>query len=191
LTLNRPSSLNALNLPMIRLLRQQLKAWQNDPEVIAVVLRGAGERAFCAGGDIRSLYESFRAQDGLHLTFFEEEYALDHYIYTYSKPILALMDGFVLGGGMGLVQGASLKVITERMKMGMPETGIGYFPDVGGSHFLSRLPGELGTYMGITGNQIRAADALYMGLADWCLPSEKLGELDRCLDSRLKLGSHA
>lgn len=183
LTLNRPSSLNALNLPMIRLLRQQLHAWQTDPEVIAVVLRGAGERAFCAGGDIRSLYDSFRATDGLHLTFFEEEYALDRYIYTYPKPILALMDGFVLGGGMGLVQGASLKVITERVKMGMPETGIGYFPDVGGSHFLSRLPGELGTYMGITGNQIRAADALYMGLAQWCLPSENLDELDRCLDS--------
>jgi enoyl-CoA hydratase/carnithine racemase len=183
LTLNRPSGLNALNLQMVRCLRQQLQAWQSDPEILAVVLRGTGQKAFCAGGDIRSLYDSFRAADDLYLTFFEEEYALDQYIHIYPKPILALMDGFVLGGGMGLVQGAPLKVITERVKMGMPETGIGYFPDVGGSYFLSRLPGELGTYLGITGSHIRAADALYTGLADWCLPSEQLGALDRCLDT--------
>ncbi|MCM2321424.1 MAG: enoyl-CoA hydratase/isomerase family protein [Pseudomonas sp.] len=183
LTLNRPAGLNALNLEMIRLLWQQLQAWEHDAQVLAVVLRGNGEEAFCAGGDIRALYDSYKAGDGEHQTFFEEEYALDQYIHGYSKPLIALMDGFVLGGGMGLVQGASLRVITERVRMGMPEVGIGYFPDVGGSYFLSRLPGELGIYLGVTGSQVRAADALYTGLADWCLSSEQLPELDRCLDN--------
>lgn len=183
LTLNRPEGLNALNLEMVRLLHRQLQAWADDPDILAVVLRARGAKAFCAGGDIRALYDSYQRGSTLHEQFFVEEYALDQYIHAYRKPILALMDGFVLGGGMGLVQGAALRVVTERTKMGMPETAIGYFPDVGASHFLSRLPGELGTYMGITGVQIRAADALYAGLADWCLPSEQLAELDRCLDN--------
>ena len=183
LTLNRPAGLNALNLQMIRLLWQQLQAWEHDSQVLAVVLRGQGEKAFCAGGDIRGLYDSYKAGDGEHQAFFEEEYALDQYIHGYSKPLVALMDGFVLGGGMGLVQGASMRVITERTRMGMPEVGIGYFPDVGASYFLPRLPGELGVYLGVTGTQIRAADALYTGLADWCLSSEQLPELDRCLDN--------
>lgn len=183
LTLNRPAGLNALNLEMVRLLQEQLQAWADDPQILAVVLRGAGEKAFCAGGDIRAMYDSYQRGDGLWERFFEEEYALDQYIHAYRKPILALMDGFVLGGGMGLIQGAALRVVTERARMGMPETAIGYFPDVGASYFLSRLPGELGTYLGVTGVQIRAADALYADLADWCLPSEQLAELDRCLDN--------
>lgn len=183
LTLNRPSGLNALTLPMIRALWRQLQAWEADAEVVAVVLRAAGEKAFCAGGDIRSLYDSFKAGDDLHRVFFEEEYALDEYLHEYPKPVVALMDGFVLGGGMGLAQAASLRVVTERVKMGMPEVGIGYFPDVGGSYFLPRLPGELGLYLGLTGKQIRPADALYAQLADWCLPHEQLAEFDRCLDS--------
>ena len=182
LTLNRPAGLNAVNLEMVRLLDQQLRAWAVDPAIHAVVLRANGEKAFCAGGDIRSLYDSFKRGDTEHETFFEEEYALDQYIHAYPKPLLALMDGFVLGGGMGLVQGAALRVITERGRMGMPEVGIGYFPDVGGSYFLSRLPGELGTYMGVTGLPIRAADALHAGLADWCISHEQIAELDRCLD---------
>lgn len=182
LTLNRPAGLNALTLPMIRALWQQLQAWEDDPQIFAVVLRATGEKAFCAGGDIRALYDSYQAGDNLHRIFFEEEYALDQYIHGYPKPIVALMDGFVLGGGMGLVQGAALRVITERVKMGMPEVGIGYFPDVGGSYFLPRLPGELGLYLGVTGTQVRAADALYARLADWCLPSEQFAEFDRCLD---------
>lgn len=182
LTLNRPAGLNAVTLEMVRLLHQQLSAWAADPQIHAVVLRANGEKAFCAGGDIRSLYDSFQRGDTEHETFFEEEYALDQYIHAYPKPLLALMDGFVLGGGMGLVQGASLRVVTERVRMGMPEVGIGYFPDVGGSYFLSRLPGELGTYMGVTGLQIRAADALHVGLADWCVSHDQIAELDRCLD---------
>ncbi|KAF0866633.1 enoyl-CoA hydratase/isomerase family protein [Pseudomonas sp. LD120] len=182
LTLNRPAGLNAITLSMVRTLQQQLDAWALDPEVQAVVLRGAGEKAFCAGGDIRSLYDSYQNGETLHEAFFVEEYALDLTIHHYRKPVLALMDGFVLGGGMGLVQGADLRVVTERSRLAMPEVAIGYFPDVGGSHFLSRIPGELGIYLGVSGVQIRAADALYCGLADWYLESEQLGLLDQRLD---------
>ncbi|SDU94395.1 enoyl-CoA hydratase/isomerase family protein [Pseudomonas mucidolens] len=182
LTLNRPAGLNALTLDMVRSLTGHLRAWAEDSQVLAVVLRGAGEKAFCAGGDIRSLYDSFKNGDTLHQDFFVEEYALDLLIHHYRKPVLALMDGFVLGGGMGLVQGADLRVVTERSRLAMPEVAIGYFPDVGGSYFLSRIPGELGTYLGVTGVQIRAADALYCGLADWYLDSAKLAQLDQNLD---------
>lgn len=182
LTLNRPGALNTLDLPMIRQLCRHLFAWEKAPEIVAVTLRGAGEKAFCAGGDIRMLYDSHLACDDLHELFLEEEYALDEYLHNYAKPVLALCDGYVLGGGMGLAQAASIRVITERTRMGMPEVGIGFYPDVGGSYFLSRLPGELGTYLGVTGNQVRAADALYAGLADFCLPSERLVELDALLD---------
>ncbi|MCP9337522.1 enoyl-CoA hydratase/isomerase family protein [Stutzerimonas xanthomarina] len=182
LTLNRPAGLNAVTLPMVRMLHEQLQAWADDPDVVAVVLRGAGEKAFCAGGDIRSLYDSYQNGDTLHGEFFEQEYTLDQYIHAYSKPLLALMNGFVLGGGMGLVQGASLRVISERTRMGMPEVGIGYFPDVGGSYFLPRLPGNLGLYMGLTGNHVGSADALYAGLADYCVPYERFAELEQALD---------
>jgi enoyl-CoA hydratase/carnithine racemase len=182
LTLNRPSALNTLNLSMVSLLYRHLWVWEKDPKIVAVTIRGAGEKAFCAGGDIRMLYDSHKAGDDLHEVFLEEEYVLDEYLHGYSKPVLALLDGYVLGGGMGLAQAASLRVITERTRMGMPEVGIGFFPDVGGSYFLPRLPGELGIYLGVTGCQIRAADALYANLADYCLPSEQLAELDAALD---------
>ncbi|MFJ3366737.1 enoyl-CoA hydratase/isomerase family protein [Pseudomonas sp. NPDC086251] len=182
LTLNRPAGLNALTLDMVRSLQRQLDAWAQDSQVHAVVLRGAGEKAFCAGGDIRSLYDSYKSGDTLHQDFFVEEYALDLAIHHYRKPVLALMDGFVLGGGMGLVQGADLRVVTDKSRLAMPEVGIGYFPDVGGSHFLSRVPGELGIYLGVSGVQIRAADALYCGLADWFLDSTRLSTLDEQLD---------
>ncbi|UNG16799.1 enoyl-CoA hydratase/isomerase family protein [Stutzerimonas zhaodongensis] len=184
LTLNRPAGLNAVTLEMVRMLHRQLQQWADDQDVVAVVLRGAGEKAFCAGGDIRSLYDSYKSGDSLHREFFEEEYALDQYIHAYTKPLMALMNGFVLGGGMGLVQGASLRVISERTRMGMPEVGIGYFPDVGGSYFLSRLPNNLGIYMGLTGNHVNAADALYAGLADYSVPHEQFAELERCLDQQ-------
>lgn len=182
LTLNRPTGLNAITLDMVRQLQRQLDAWAADASVHAVVLRGAGEKAFCAGGDIRSLYDSFKNGDTLHEDFFVEEYALDLTIHHYRKPVLALMDGFVLGGGMGLVQGADLRVVTEKSRLAMPEVAIGYFPDVGGSYFLSRIPGELGIYLGVSGVQIRAADALYCGLADWYVDSSKLPSLDEQLD---------
>src|SRR5690606_10689443 len=131
LTLNRPAGLNALNLDMVRQLRQQLDAWLNDDQVRVVVLRANGEKAFCAGGDIRGLYDSYLAGDGMYMTFFREEYELDQLFHDYPRPEVAVMVGCVLGGGMGMGQAASHRVITERVKMGMPETGIGYFPDVG------------------------------------------------------------
>ncbi|MFJ3487245.1 enoyl-CoA hydratase/isomerase family protein [Pseudomonas sp. NPDC090202] len=183
ITLNRPQGLNAIDLDMVRTLQQQLDAWASDDNVYAVVLRGAGEKAFCAGGDIRALYDSFKHGKTEHQTFFVEEYALDLTLHHYRKPVMALMDGFVLGGGMGLAQGVDLRVVTERSRLAMPEVAIGYFPDVGGSYFLPRVPGELGIYLGVTGVQIKAADALYCGLADWHLPSTQLPELDRQLDS--------
>ena len=183
LTLNRPSGLNAIDLEMVRSLQTQLDVWGNDPSIKAVVLRGAGEKAFCAGGDIRSLYDSYKRQDTLHTLFFEEEYALDLTLHHYAKPVLALMDGYVLGGGMGLAQGADLRVVTERSRLAMPEVAIGYFPDVGGSYFLTRTPGQVGTYLGVSGVQIRASDALYCGLADWYTESDKLAELDVRLDT--------
>jgi len=189
LTLNRPAGLNALTLDMVRSLQQALDAWAVDPQVQAVVLRGEGPKGFCAGGDIRSLYDSFKAGSSLHVEFFVEEYALDLRIHHYPKPTLVLMDGFTLGGGMGLAQGADLRVVTERSRLGMPETAIGYFPDVGGSYFLSRVPGELGTYLGVSGCQIQAADALYCGLANWYLSSDKLAQLDQALD-QLSFGQH-
>lgn len=182
LTLNRPAGLNAITLDMVRSLTWQLQAWAEDPNVYAIVLRGAGEKAFCAGGDIRFLYDSFKNGERLHEDFFVEEYALDLAIHNYRKPVLALMDGFVLGGGMGLVQGADLRLVTERSRLAMPEVAIGYFPDVGASYFLPRIPGELGIYLGVTGVQIRAADALYCGLADWYMDSDRLAVLDRKLD---------
>ncbi|MGE8327434.1 enoyl-CoA hydratase/isomerase family protein [Pseudomonas urmiensis] len=189
LTLNRPAGLNALTLDMVRSLQQHLDAWADDSQVQAIVLRGEGPKGFCAGGDIRSLYDSFKAGSTLHEQFFVEEYALDQCIHRYRKPVLVLMDGYTLGGGMGLAQGADLRVVTERSRLGMPETAIGYFPDVGGSYFLSRIPGELGTYLGVSGAQIQAADALYCGLADWYLASDKLSALDQALE-RICFGEH-
>lgn len=189
LTLNRPAGLNALTLDMVRSLQQQLDQWADDPQVHAVALRGEGPKGFCAGGDIRSLHDSFKAGETLHEDFFVEEYALDLCIHRYRKPVLVLMDGFTLGGGMGLAQGCDLRIVTERSRLGMPEVGIGYFPDVGGSYFLPRVPGELGIYLGVSGTQIKAADALYCGLADWYLDSDKLAALDEGLD-RLAFSDH-
>jgi len=182
LYLNRPAGLNALSMDMVQLLQRYLDTWATDSSVVAVVLRSSSEKAFCAGGDIRFLYDSFKAGDGQHMAFFEEEYALDQSIHHYAKPIISLMNGLVLGGGMGLVQGTRFRVVSEKVKMGMPETGIGYFPDVGGSYFLSRLAGGLGAYLAITGSTIRSADALYAGLADYCVNSELLSEIDHGLN---------
>lgn len=166
LTLNRPRVLNALSFGMLQGLARRLDEWERDDRVRTIVLRGAGGKAFCAGGDIRALYEGYRSGSDPHHDFFAFEYALDHRIHTYPKPIVAVMDGIVMGGGMGISQGARLRIVGERTKMAMPETRIGLFPDVGGSWFLSRCPGELGIYLGLTGVTIGAADAIYCGLAD-------------------------
>jgi enoyl-CoA hydratase/carnithine racemase len=169
-TLNRPDALNALSLEMILRLRALFDEFSADPEVFAVLIRGAGEKAFCAGGDIRALYKSFKSAGSLHHEFFAAEYPLDYLLYSYPKPYAALLDGITLGGGMGLSQGSSLRIVGERTQMAMPEVAIGFFPDVGGSYFLSRLPGMLGRYLALTGLKINAADALYSRLADLYLP---------------------
>ncbi len=183
LTLNRVAAFNAINLDMVRRIAQQLNDWATDDTVVAVVLRANGDKAFCAGGDIRELYNNAKEGNDLNQTFFSEEYALDQHIHAYPKPVIALINGLTLGGGMGLVQGASFRIVTEKARLGMPEVSIGFFPDVGGSYFLSRLPSEIGTYMGVSGNPIGAADALQVGLADWFLYAEQITELDRCLDN--------
>jgi enoyl-CoA hydratase/carnithine racemase len=143
-----------------------------------VVLRGAGEKAFCAGGDIRALHDSFKAGTRGHRDFFEVEYALDYRIHTYPKTIVAVMDGIVMGGGMGISQGAKERIVGDRTRMAMPETAIGLFPDVGGSYFLSRLENGLGAYLGLVGPTLRAADAIYCGLADVNVGARAASEIE-------------
>jgi len=174
-TLNRPQALNALTLPMLEALAGWFDAWERDDAVREIHLRGAGEKAFCAGGDIRALHDAFKANQEV-FRFFEVEYTLDERIHTFPKPVTAFIDGIVMGGGMGLAQGARRRIVGERTKMAMPETAIGLFPDVGGSYFLSRLPGQLGVYLGLVGPTLRAADAIYSGLADEYAGAAPLGE---------------
>lgn len=170
ITLNRPQALNALSLDMVRDLYVVLTQWRDNPTVEAVAIRGANKEgpfgAFCAGGDIRFFHTAGIAQDKALEQFFTEEYRLNHLIFTYPKPYIAFMDGIVMGGGMGISQGASLRIVTERSKLAMPETNIGLFPDVGGGYFLSRCPGAMGEYLGLTGQLMVGADAITVGLAD-------------------------
>jgi len=179
ITLNRPAALNALTLGMIEALAKWLDDWASYDKVRLVMLRGAGPKAFCAGGDIRALRDRFEAGEDVY-HFFILEYALDFRIHNYPKPVVALLDGIVMGGGMGLAQGATLRLVGERTRMAMPETAIGLFPDVGGSYFLSRLEGQLGPYLGLIGPTLNAADALYAGLADQYIGAQPMapGELE-------------
>ena len=178
LTLNRPKALNALSLDMVRSLYNTLQRWRNDPTVLAVVMRGMGKEgsfgAFCAGGDIRFFHQAALAGDDALEAFFTEEYTLNHLIHTYPKPLIAFMDGIVMGGGMGIGQGASLRVVTERSKLAVPETAIGLFPDVGGGYFLSRCPGHVGEYLALTGQVLGGMAALGVGLADAKMESGRL-----------------
>lgn len=176
-TLNRPRALNALSHEMIRRLAQAFERCRADDAIAAVVLRGAGEKAFCAGGDIRALHESVRndaARETPWLHFFIDEYRLDFAIHHFPKPVVALMDGIVMGGGMGLAQGAALRVVTERTRMAMPETRIGMLPDVGATYFMGKMPLDVGLYAGLTGAMLSGADAVAFGLADVCVPSSWL-----------------
>ena len=178
ITLNRPKALNALSLGMVRDLMTVLLDWQHDPRVLAVAIRGSNKAgvfgAFCAGGDIRFLHQAGSTGNPEIEDFFTEEYALNHLIHNYNKPYIAFMDGIVMGGGMGISQGAALRVVTERTKMAMPETAIGLFPDVGGGYFLSRCPGHVGEWLALTGDTIGAGDAIAFDLADGCLPVDQL-----------------
>lgn len=169
--LNAEKSLNALSLPMIRLLDPQLQQWSADPAIACVVLHGAGEKAFCAGGDVRSLYRAIREHQGpppnlANLAFFDEEYSLDHRIHRYPKPLLVWGSGIVMGGGLGLMAGASHRVVTETSRVAMPEISIGLFPDVGGSWFLRNMPGRMGLFLALTGASINGHDLRVAQLAD-------------------------
>lgn len=172
--LNAEKSLNALSLDMIRLLDRQLRRWAEDPEIACVILHGAGEKAFCAGGDIRSLYKALKDQPNVTpnptaVAFFAEEYRLDYLLHRYPKPLLVWGSGIVLGGGLGLMAGASHRVVTETSRIAMPEVTIGLFPDVGASWFLRRMPIRTGLFMALTGVQINGRDAVVGGLADYFL----------------------
>lgn len=178
LTLNRPKALNALSLAMVRDITAALLAWRDDAQVLAVTIRGMGKEgpfgAFCAGGDIRFFHQAALAGDPTLEDFFTEEYALNHLIHTYPKPYIAFMDGICMGGGMGVSQGASLRMVTERSKLAMPETNIGLFPDVGGGFFLSRCAGRLGEYLALTGLVLGANEAVAAGLADIVVDTGRL-----------------
>ena len=178
LTLNRPGALNALDLGMIRDLTAALEGWRHDPEVRVILLDGAGERGLCAGGDVRTLYDEIVAgrpeETGI---FFREEYRLNALISDYPKPVVAIADGITMGGGIGLAGHASIRVVTERSRLAMPETRIGFAPDVGGTWLLAHAPGRLGEYLGLTGATMNAADAVYTGFADIVVPSERLDHL--------------
>ena len=189
LTLNRPQALNALDLHCVRLLDSALRDWAADPEVVGVVLRGASREgrpvALCAGGDLKFFHRAALAGDPGLDAFFTEEYALNHLIHRYPKPYVALMDGIVMGGGMGISQGAALRVLTERSLLAMPETNIGLFPDVGGGWFLARCPGRLGEYLALSGHTLHAPDAIACGLGDVLVDSKDLAGLcDRLLGAR-------
>ena len=170
ITLNRPKALNALSLQMVRDLMACLLHWQDDPAVLQVAVRGSNKEgpfgAFCAGGDIRFLREAALAGNPQLEDFFTEEYALNHLIHHYPKPYIAFMDGIVMGGGMGISQGAAVRIVTDHTRMAMPETIIGLFPDVGGGYFLSRCPGRVGEFLALTGDGVTPDDAVHWGLAD-------------------------
>lgn len=192
LTLNRPSALNALNAEMIDLISEALLTWQNHSEVSVVVLDGAGERGFCAGGDIRELFHNVSAGDAQQArAFFRAEYRLNALIADYRKPIVAIMDGVTMGGGIGLGGHASIRIVTERSQLAMPETRIGFAPDVGGTWLLARAPGQLGTYLALNAASMGAADAIDTGFADFYLPSELLPHLYQALAERADPGSPA
>jgi enoyl-CoA hydratase len=179
-TLNRPQALNAFTLGMYRHFDPMLHGWADDPEIHAVLVRGAGERAFCAGGDVRAIYEAGRGISGdraLTSVFFREEYELIRRIHRYPKPYVAIIDGITMGGGAGVSVNGAFRVATERTMLAMPETGIGLFPDVGATRFLNRCPGQIGRYLGLTGARVGGADALYCGFATHFVPRERLPAL--------------
>jgi enoyl-CoA hydratase/carnithine racemase len=173
ITLNRPKALNALTRDMCVAMKAQLDAWARDDAVKAVVVQGAGERAFCAGGDIRSLYDSGKNGTSYALDFYRDEYVLNATIKHYPKPYIALIQGIVMGGGVGVSVHGSHRVAGETMTFAMPETGIGLFPDVGGSYFLPRCPGQIGMFLGLTGARLKTTDSLYAGVATHFVPMAK------------------
>ena len=181
LTMNRPAALNALTYPMVGALRAALQLWADDPAIALVILDGAGGRALCAGGDVLSLYNAHANGPAFARAFWAEEYQLNALIGRYPKPFVAIMDGIVMGGGIGLSGHASHRIVTEKSMLAMPETSIGLIPDVGGTWLLAQASGQLGTYLGLTGARMSAADAIAVDMADVCVPVAALADLVRDL----------
>jgi enoyl-CoA hydratase len=179
--LNRPKAINAVTLEMFHDVDRALDAFEADPEVAVIVLEGAGERGLCAGGDIRALWESSKVKGDLGKILWRDEYILNARIKKFPKPYVAFMDGIVMGGGVGLSAHARHRVVTDKTKLAMPEVGLGFFPDVGGTYLLSRSPGEIGTYFGLTGTTMNGPDAVYAKFADAVVPSAKLPALREAL----------
>lgn len=180
--LNRPKALNALTLAKIREMDTVLRRWVMDAAVKVVLIEGAGDKAFCAGGDIRALADAARAEDWMTVrAFFREEYILNRLIRTYPKPYVAILNGITMGGGVGISVHGSLRIVTENTLFAMPETGIGLFPDVGGTYVLPRLPGHLGTYLGLTGARLKAVDCLYTEVATHHVPTERMSDFKLAL----------
>ena len=184
ITLNRPRALNALSITMVDEMQAALTAWAQDETILFVLVDGAGERGLCAGGDIRALYNAIQVrQPALATDFFRREYQLNAFISRYPKPYVVLMDGIVMGGGIGISSHGSHRVVTERSQLAMPETAIGFIPDVGGTYLLGRAPGEIGLYMGLAGSRVGASDAILCGLADVFVRSEDLPRLTLALEA--------
>lgn len=177
ITLSRPESLNALTLDMVKSMQKHLSAWQDDTDIHAVLVSASPGKAFCAGGDVRWLYEKGLAGDSEQLQFFWHEYRLNHFIHQFKKPYIALMDGITMGGGVGISMHGSHPVASERFVFAMPETGIGLFPDIGASYLLSRCPGRMGTWLALTGSRLTAQDARLAKLVKYTLPSERFADI--------------
>lgn len=175
--LDRPKALNALTLPMVRAMAARLADWAGDPAVAHVVLTSAGEKAFCAGGDIRRIHDMGRAREPGLTDFFHDEYRLNRAIHRFPKPFTSLIDGICMGGGVGLSAHAPFRVGSEKTVFAMPEVSIGFFPDVGGTHMLSRMPGETGAWLAMTGGRLKWADCLAVGFLTHCVPSARMAEL--------------
>ena len=181
LVLNRPKAINSLTHSMVETMHAVLKQWEHDDDVRAVVLAGAGDRGMCAGGDVVAIYHSARADGSEARQFWYDEYVLNGYIGRYSKPYVALMDGIVMGGGVGVGAHANTRVVTDRTKMAMPEVGIGFVPDVGGTYLLSRAPGKLGLHAALTGAPFSGSDAVAMGFADHYMPHQALEDFSKVI----------
>ena len=187
--LNRPKAINALTVDMVRIIMAGLDAFESDPGVSLVLLEGAGERGLCAGGDIRGLYDSARAKGDLGAVFWREEYILNARIPAFPKPYVAFMDGLVMGGGVGLSAHAAHRIVTGATKIGMPEAGLGFFPDVGGTWLLARAPGRIGEYLALTGARMEAGDAIHAGFADLYIPAADWPDLIAMLQDNGDAGS--
>ncbi len=181
--LNRPKALNALNHEMTIALDAKLKAWAADPAVKALFIAGEGGRAFCAGGDIRKLHDEGKSGGRYPYDFYHDEYIMNARIKRFPKPYIAFMDGIVMGGGVGMSVHGSHRIATENTLLAMPETGIGLFPDVGGSHFLSRCPGEIGQYLALSGNRIKSGDTMYAAITDVCVKAESRAAIFEALQA--------